>query len=243
MSQGKQGPSPTGPTSAPARVLIVEDDEHLRLALDDNLRAEGLDVSLAASGAEARLALARVRFDLVLLDIMLPDDDGYAICREIRRRDCEVRVLMLTARTLEDDLVRGFEAGADDYLSKPYRLRELLARVGALLRRHAATPAGRITFAGFALDRTARELRKPDGTSIDLTRTEFDLLACLLEGRGGVLTRRQLLDQVWGRDVAVDAHTVDNFISNLRRKLGWNEASTFRLRAVRGVGYRFELDD
>ena len=120
-----------------AAILLVEDDESLRLALADNLEAEGHAVEVAADGAAARALLAAKRFELVLLDVMLPDTDGYTLARELRAARNPARILMLTARTLEDDLVRGFEAGADDYLEKPYRLRELLARVKALLRRGA----------------------------------------------------------------------------------------------------------
>jgi len=228
-------------TQAAATILIVEDDENLRLALADNLDEEGYDVTTAASVAAAERALAGAGFDLIVLDIMLPDGDGYSLCERLRERGVESRVLMLTARTLEDDLVRGFEAGADDYLAKPYRLRELLARVGALLRRRGGPPAEVVTFAGHTLDRTARTLSAPGGEGVELTRTEFDLLVFLLDHRGRALTRQAILDAVWG-DVIVDPRTVDNFVSSLKRKLGWTPDAAFRIRTIRGVGYRLEVD-
>ena len=222
-------------TAPAATILIVEDDENLRLALADNLDDEGYDVTSVASVAAAEEALAGAGFDLIVLDIMLPDGDGYSLCERLRARGVESRVLMLTARTLEDDLVRGFEAGADDYLTKPYRLRELLARVAALLRRRggAAPPSG---FAGYALDRTARTLAGPDGGAVELTRTEFDLLAFLLDHRGRALTRQRILDAVWG-DVIVDPRTVDNFVSNLKRKLSWTPDTGFVIRTIRGSSW------
>ena len=225
-----------------ASILIVEDDENLRLALQDNLESEGYAVEVAADGRAARAALAAQSFDLVLLDIMLPDTDGYALCRELRQDKYPARVMMLTARTLEDDLVRGFEAGADDYLAKPYRLRELLARVAALLRRGGvATPAVH-RFAGFAVDAKARTLHDAHGQAIALTRTEFDLLVCLLRNPDRAMTRLDLIDAVWS-GLAVDLRTVDNFVSSLKKKLGWCDTSPFRIETIRGVGYRMEIDD
>jgi DNA-binding response OmpR family regulator len=224
-----------------ARVLIVEDDENLRLALQDNLEAEGYAVRTAASAEQARRALGGEPFDVIVLDIMLPDSDGYRLCGEIRQRALPARVLMLTARTLEDDLVRGFEAGADDYLTKPYRLRELLARVGSLARRAGTAGASVHRFAGFELDPRARTLVGPDRAPLTLTRTEFDLLLVLLHNSGRAMTRPQLLSAVWG-DVVVDERTVDNFVSSLKKKLGWSEAAAYRIQTLRGVGYRMELD-
>jgi DNA-binding response OmpR family regulator len=227
--------------SAETRVLIVEDDENLRLALQDNLENEGYDVRTAACADDARKALAADAFDVIVLDIMLPDSDGYRLCGEIRERGLPVRVLMLTARTLEDDLVRGFDAGADDYLTKPYRLRELLARVGSLARRGAPSLPSVYRFAGFELDTKARTLVDAKGSSLTLTRTEFDLLLVLLRNSGCAMTRPQLLSAVWG-DVVVDERTVDNFVSSLKRKLGWTERAPYRIQTLRGIGYRMELD-
>ncbi len=230
-----------------AHILIVEDDANLRLVLADNLEEEGFRVTATPSGAEAhRLLLGegdpRLEADLVILDIMLPDRDGYALCRELRGSGLETPILMLTARTLEDDLVTGFEAGADDFLTKPYRLRELIARVRALLRRRHGTGREVFRFGGFRLDLAARSLRDRQGEPVELTRTELDLLALFLGRRGEALTRDLILDQVWGRGVVVDGRTVDNFVSSLKKKLGWNRTSRFRFKTLRGVGYRMEVD-
>jgi DNA-binding response OmpR family regulator len=229
-------------------VLVVEDDENLRLALTDNLTEEGYQV-VAVAGAHAALVAAQQQsFSIVVLDIMLPDGDGYSVCRKLREQGCTAGVLMLTARTLEDDLVRGFDSGADDYLAKPYRLRELLARVGALARRGVGTPppsptppGKRELIAGIGIDRKARVVTR-EGAEVDLTRTEFDLLVCLVDHAGEALTREAILDSVWGKGIVVEQRTVDNFISSLKRKLGWRDGCGFNIRAVRGIGYRFELD-
>ncbi len=236
-----------------AHILLVEDDNNLRMVLADNLEERGYRVTVTASGDEAhRLLLGEGAdghgVDLVILDIMLPDRDGYTLCRELRAGGRETPVLMLTARTLEDDLVDGFDAGADDFLTKPYRLRELLVRVRALLRRRtlprSAEPGDHrvFLFDGFRLDLTARSLSDPRGDRVELTRTEFDLLALFLDREGEALSRDRILDQVWGRDVIVDGRTVDNFVSSLKKKLGWSRTSRFRFKTLRGIGYRMEVD-
>lgn len=231
----------------PQRVLVVEDDENLRLVLVDNLETEGYAVTAAETLAQTRRALEAARYDLIVLDLMLPDGDGTAIARELRAERRPERILMLTARTLEDDVVRGFDCGADDYVLKPYRLRELLARVRSLVRRAApaidADARRVLRFSGFALDLDARTLSDPSGETIALTRTEFDLLATFITHRGVVRTRDQLLDAAWGESVMVDERTVDNFVASLKKKLGWSRSAPWRFVAVRGVGYRFESDD
>jgi DNA-binding response OmpR family regulator len=217
-------------------VLVVEDDANLRLTLEDNLEEQGYRVQTASTVKEAEGALAAQPFDVVVLDLMLPDGDGYAVCRSLRARGLSSRVLMLTARSLEEDIVRGFEAGADDYLSKPYRLRELLARVAALARRGAASAGATHRFGAFTLDEATRTVTGPQG-ALTVTRTEFDLLACLLKADGRVLSRDEILSQVW-KDVVVDAHTIDNFVSSLKKKLLVKGKPGFELLTVRGVGYR-----
>lgn len=221
----------------PTQVLVVEDDSSLRLAVTDNLEDEGYTVLATATLAAARAAVAAQPFDVVVLDLMLPDGDGSALCRELRKANNPARVLMLTARTLEDDLVKGFEAGADDYLAKPYRLRELLARVAALARRTTGPSAGAThTLGHYQVDETRRTVTGPGGAVVELTRKEFDLLICLLRAGGAVVKRDDILDAVWG-DVVVDTHTVDNFVSSLKKKLK-AESSGFELKTVRGVGFR-----
>jgi DNA-binding response OmpR family regulator len=229
--------------AAGARILVVEDDPNLRLTLVDNLEEEGYAVEAASTLAEARAKWRATDFDVVVLDIMLPDGDGYSLCRELRQAGTTSRVMMLTARTLEDDVVRGFEVGADDYLAKPYRLRELLARIRVLAHRGApsAPSAEVLEFDRFRVDLTSRRLLDAHGQAVELTRTEFELLVYLLRNAGKALTRDQILTSVWGEDVVVDAHTVDNFVSNLRKKLEWTSDSRFEIRSVRGVGYRMDL--
>ncbi|NVJ03727.1 response regulator transcription factor [Myxococcus sp. AM001] len=230
-------------TSSVPALLLVEDDANLRLALRDNLEHQGgYAVEEATCVREAREHLGRRDFQLILLDVMLPDGDGYTLCRALREEGVTTPVLMLTARTLEDDVVRGFESGAQDYLGKPYRLRELLARVGALVRRSGAAPVKGLRFAGYRMDLDRRKVETPAGASVELTRTEFDLLAFLLRERERVLRRDEILDAVWGRDIVVDPHTVDNFVSSLKKKLGWNSTSRFAIQTVRGVGYRMEIE-
>jgi DNA-binding response OmpR family regulator len=173
---------------------------------------------------------------------MLPGEDGYSFCRRLRGQGVKSMVLMLTARSLEDDILKGFEAGAQDYLTKPYRLRELLARVGALLRRAGTPPPQVMSFSGFNLDLGRRLVTRADGSGVELTRTEFDLLAYLLRHKDRALPRGEILDAVWGRDVVVDPRTVDNFVSSLKKKLGWTSASGFSIHTIRGVGYRMEVN-
>ncbi|HET9452493.1 MAG TPA: response regulator transcription factor [Aggregicoccus sp.] len=233
----------TQPPHRPAapRILVVEDDAHLRTGLRDNLQDEGYEVALAANAREAEAQLAQGPFDLLVLDVMMPGEDGYSLCRRLRAAGLTSMVLMLTARTLEDDLVRGFEAGAQDYLAKPYRLRELLARVAALLRRTGAAAPQLLSFGGYTLDLGRRSLtRAAGGGEVELTRTEFDLLAFLLRHRDRALTRDAILDAVWGQDVVVDPRTVDNFVSSLKKKLAWTSESPWAIHTLRGVGYRME---
>jgi DNA-binding response OmpR family regulator len=193
-------------------------------------------VTAVASLTTARAAQAKQPFEVVVLDLMLPDGDGTTLCRELRKAGHATRVLMLTARTLEDDLVKGFEAGADDYLAKPYRLRELLARVAALARRSGTNvAAGTHALGHYEVDETKRTVTGPAG-GVELTRKEFDLLVCLLRAGDAVVKRDDILDAVWG-DVVVDTHTVDNFVSSLKKKLK-ADAAGFELRTVRGVGFR-----
>jgi DNA-binding response OmpR family regulator len=224
----------------PFSVLVVEDDENLRVALRDNLEDEGYRVTDAASVTAARAAIDGDRYDLVVLDVMLPDGDGYALCRQLRAAGHTARVLMLTARALEDDLVIGLDAGADDYLVKPYRLRELLARVRALLRRGTGSPPAApvlLRCGAYRVDLRAREVIAEGGAHVALTRTEFDLLSFLLHHPGRAIDRGEILNAVWGSGIAIDDHTVDNFVSQLKRKLG----AGVPIRTIRGVGYRLDL--
>lgn len=222
------------------RILLVEDDENLRLALADNLRDAGHVVDEAATAADAEAAWSAGGYGLVVLDVMLPDGDGYTLCRTRRGAGDQTPVLMLTARSLEDDLVRGFSEGADDYLAKPYRLRELMARVAALLRRAPRTASDEVHFGDFELRVSGQVVHGPQGP-VGLTRRQFDVLATLVAREGETLSRNDLLDLVWG-EVLVDIRTVDNFVSAVKRKLDWKASDPWRIRTVWGMGYRFERE-
>ena len=222
-------------------MLIVEDDVNIRLALAENLVDEGYGVTACPDGKSALAALSEMDHALVLLDIMLPDIDGYSLCERIRSDHPDIRIILLTARTLEDDIVRGFDAGANDYVTKPYRLRELFARVGAQLRdRDSGYEAAPDT--GFTVDRAARRVTCGDDF-IELTKTEFDLLVFLVDHAGEALPRATILSRVWGENVVVEPRTVDNFMSSLKRKVLDRPESRCSVVTVRGVGYRFEVAD
>jgi DNA-binding response OmpR family regulator len=233
--------------SAPIAILIVEDDENLRVTLRDNLEQEGFAIEAVADGPAALEQATARPFDVILLDVMLPGVDGYQVCRALRGAGCEAKILMLTARTLEEDIVGGLDAGADDYLVKPYRLRELLARVRALSRRGAAAarsaaphqPPELLRCGAFRIDCARRDVTDEAGASVKLTRTEFDLLVYLVRNRGRALSRNDLLQQVW-QGMVLDERTVDNFVSSLKKKLRWGAGAGFEIHTVRGVGYRFE---
>jgi two-component system OmpR family response regulator len=228
-------------------VLIVEDDKTLLSVLGYNFTKEGYSVLTAEDGVTA-LELARSKQpDLIVLDIMLPQLDGLEVCR-ILRREMNVPILMLTAKVEEVDRIVGLELGADDYVTKPFGMRELLARVKALLRRtrtgqQAATDAvaSRTSFriADLEVDTGARKASRA-GTPIYLNRTEFDLLVFLMRNRGIVFSRDQILDQVWGFDFEGDARTVDVHVRWLRQKIEADPGNPRHLLTVRGVGYKFE---
>ena len=225
------------------KILVVEDDDNLRVALADNLEDEGYGVLSAETIAQARTILDTEQVDLVVLDLMLPDGDGYSLRRDLGERDVSLPVLMLTARSLEEDLLKGFEVGADDYLTKPFRLREFLARTKALLRRGGGDLGGNTDFCGYRIDTHARTLHSPEGRLIDLTRKEFDLLVFLFANRNRVVARDHILNEIWGQRVVVDLRTIDNFVSKLRKKLNWTPSCRFRIATVRGIGYRMEVED
>ncbi len=243
---GLKSPAPQATAAPRKRILVVEDDRNLQAALRYNLAAEGYSVETAGDGAQA-LKLAREgEYDLVLLDLMLPVIGGTEVCRALRRDGNVVPILMLTARDSEVDRVVGLEVGADDYVTKPFSVRELLARVGAHLRRtdmlksaSDGTPVEVISAGGLTIDPAGRTVML-SGTEVQLRPREFDLLAHLAARPGRVLTREQLLEEVWGFDYAGDTRTVDVHVRWLRMKIEDDPANPRRLRTVRGVGYRFE---
>jgi two-component system response regulator RegX3 len=224
------------------RVLLVEDEAPIRTVVVEILRREGFDVIEAANGQQGIKTAAGREPDLILLDWVLPDISGLDVCREIRRQGVLVPIVMLTGRASKVDLVVGLEVGADDYLTKPFDARELTARVRAHLRRAEGQPAssrreGVLTVGGVQVDTESRRVRVED-EEIQLTMTEFNLLALLAANAGRVLTRAQLLEKVWGYLADVDYHSVDPHMQRLRRKLNSRQGARVSLEAVPGLGYR-----
>ncbi|SDG27814.1 phosphate regulon transcriptional regulator PhoB [Alloyangia pacifica] len=219
-------------------VLVVEDEPAQREVLRYNLEAEGFRVAAAGNGEEALVLLDEENPDVVVLDWMLPNLSGIEVCRQIKTRS-ETRalpVIMLSARSEEVDRIRGLDTGADDYVVKPYSLRELMARVKAQLRRARPAAAGlRLEFEDIVLDAETHRVTR-DGQELKLGPTEFRLLSTFMEKPGRVWSREQLLDRVWGRDIYVDTRTVDVHIGRLRKALGAHGGDDL-LRTVRGAGY------
>jgi two-component system response regulator MprA len=216
-------------------VLIVDDEPAVRAALDRALRLDGYEVELAADGREALDRLAEARLDAVVLDVAMPGIDGLEVCRRMREAGDRTPVLMLTARDAVDDRVAGLDAGADDYLVKPFALKELKARLRALQRRADGGEDARLRFADLALDRGAWEAHR-GGRRLELSRTEFQLLALFLEHPRQVLTRSQIFERVWGYDFGSSSNSLGVYMGYLRRKTELDGESRL-LHTVRGVGY------
>jgi DNA-binding response OmpR family regulator len=222
------------------RVLVVEDDPAIREGLTDNLAFEQYDVIAAPDGETAYTLIHDRRPDVVLLDLMLPQMSGYDLCRKVRAEGWSMPIVMVTARGEETDRIRGLDLGADDYISKPFSVGELLARVRAVLRR--AQAAGHRThvlrFDGIVVDFRRFEATR-DGVPIDLTRKEFGLLRLLVARAGEVVTRDELLDEVWGYDAMPTTRTVDTHVASLRAKIEPHPDTPSHLMTVRGVGYKW----
>ena len=231
--------------TAQIRVLVVEDDQHIRELVLLHLGLEGLGTASAADGAQG-LQLARTeRFDLIILDVMLPGLDGITVCRAIRRESHlkDVPILMLTARREESDKVNGLESGADDYLTKPFGVREFIARVRALLRRrrtaaNASAHDAPVTVGTLHVD-PARRLARVSGREVELTAHEFDLLYVLASSRGIVFSRDALVQRVWGGDTHITERSVDTLIKRLRRKIETDATEPHYIMTVWGTGYKF----
>ncbi len=228
-----------------ATILIVEDDRALLLGLKENLAYEGHTVIAAVRGDEALQKLESCKTDLLILDVMLPGISGFEVCRRIRRTDRRLPILMLTARSEEVDKVMGLDLGADDYLTKPFGLSELLARIRALLRRHEAATAPdlpeTLEFGDVRLD-FIRYLATRSGRPIHLTAKEFALIQYLAAHAGVVIRRDTLIDKVWGEDVFPTNRTVDTHVLSLRNKLEPDASHPRYLLTVHGVGYKFVGD-
>ena len=222
-------------------VLVVDDDAEIRNLLAEYLGQNGYRVSLARDGREMRQALEASRPDIVVLDVMLPGEDGLALCRDLRAKS-ETPVIMLTARGEELDRIIGIEMGADDYLAKPFNPRELLARMKGILRRARALPrarceAQRLRFAGWTLDLAARHLVAPDGVVVSLSGTEFRLLSVFLEHPNRVLDRNQLMDLTLGREATPFDRSIDVQVSRLRQRLRDDAREPRIIKTVRNGGY------
>lgn len=226
------------------RILVVEDEQGIALGLEDDLRMEGYEVEVVADGALACRRARETPFDLILLDVMLPGKDGFEVCRELRRANLSMPILMLTARTQEAEKVMGFELGADDYVTKPFSTRELRARVKALLRRAAGRQEDPecYRFGTVEVDFRRGELRN-NGKPVELTPIEFKLMTIFIQSAGRVLSRDRLLSGAWGDGTFASERIVDNHIANLRKKIEPDPASPRYLRNVRGMGYIFEGAD
>ena len=221
------------------RILIIDDEPEMVRGLEDNLRFEGYQTLSAADGRRGLALALSDAPDLLLLDIMMPGMSGWDVCRELRQKGLDIPVIMLTARGEEVDRVLGLELGADDYVTKPFSLRELLARIRAVLRR----PGPRQKFVVFAFGDVRLHLRARQafkaGKEVRLTRKEFELLRYLVRHRGQVVSRDQILNRVWGYGYEGTARTIDNFVQKIRQKIEKDPDDPRWVRTVRGVGYRF----
>ena len=218
-------------------ILVVEDDQRIATYLNRGLEEAGYAVDLAETGGQALDWISTVEFDLIILDILLPEIDGLAVCREIRKRDIRTPVIMLTARDAIDDRVKGLDAGADDYLVKPFALQELFARLRALSRRTLDAPkTNSLHIDDLSLNMETRQVKRGEHV-IDLTTKEFAVLECLMREQGSVLSRTVIADHVWNYGVFHESNVVDVYIRNLRRKID-DPFDDKLIHTIRGIGYK-----
>ncbi len=229
-------------TKARASVLIIEDDPVLQRGLKDNLGFAGYRVTSVFDGEAGLEAALSQEPDLILLDIMLPGVNGFEVCRRIREAHLDMPILMLTAKDREEDIVRGLNLGADDYVTKPFGIQELLARVAAFLRRRGARAEEVYRFGDFRLDLASHQLLEA-GTEVPLTPKEFRLLEYLLRRAGRALTRDEIMDAVWGTGVLVTARSVDRCVTTLRSKIERDPHHPRHILTIRDVGYRFQVPE
>jgi DNA-binding response OmpR family regulator len=223
----------------PLRILVVEDEPDIALGLQLDLRDEGYDVEVVSDGEDASRRARESGWDLILLDVMLPRKDGFEVCRDLRRAKVGTPVLMLTAKAQEAEKILGLDMGADDYMTKPFSPRELRARIRALLRRAAPDIGSVHQFGDCEVDFGRAELRRRNQRT-DLTAIELKMLEAFLRDPGRVLTRAQIIDKVWGKDVFVTDRVVDTHVVKLRRKIEVDPAEPLHIVSVRGIGYRFD---
>ncbi len=222
-----------------ARILIVEDEPDIALGLELDLRDEGYQPEVVSDGLEAVRRGKEPGWDLILLDVMLPNRDGFEVCRDLRRAKVRTPILMLTAKAQEAEKVLGLDVGADDYVTKPFSPRELRARIRALLRRAAPDELAVHRFGDCEVDLDRAELRRA-GVPMDLTAIELKMLRLFLRNQGRVLSREQVIEAVWGHGVHMTDRVVDTHVVKLRRKIGENPAEPRHIVSVRGLGYRFD---
>lgn len=225
-------------------ILIVDDEENLLEALKLNLELEGYEVSTAADGAEALRKVDQEYFDLIVLDVMLPEVDGISVCENIRIKNLDMPILMLSAKTSSADRVMGLKKGADDYLTKPFNLEELLLRVRKLIEKNKklqdkSTVGDTYAFGENAVDFSAQQARNAKGEDIPLSKKEAMLLKLLIENRNQVVSREKILQAVWGYQVFPTTRTIDNFILNFRKYFEPDPRDPIHFHSIRGVGYKF----
>jgi two-component system alkaline phosphatase synthesis response regulator PhoP len=224
------------------KILIIEDEEPIRMALEDDFRLENYEVLVAVDGIGGLAKASASDIDLIILDIMLPGMSGFEVCKKLRSQGVKTPIIMLTAKGQEIDRVLGLELGADDYVTKPFSPRELQARVKAVLRRMEAGPDDKrediYTSGDLEVD-FRRYICRKNVKEVSLTIHEFNLLKYLIQNKGQVINRDELLDEVWGRDVFVTPHTIDTHIANLRKKIENDPADPHLIISIRGVGYKF----
>jgi two-component system alkaline phosphatase synthesis response regulator PhoP len=224
------------------RILVIEDEPQMLLGLRDNLELEGYEVQTAADGEEGLARAASFSPDLVILDVMLPRKGGFDVCRELRARSNTTPIVMLTARSAETDKVLGLELGADDYVTKPFSITELLARVRAVLRRattqKAAPTADLVRIGDIEIDFKLHQARRGK-TRIEFTAREFDLLRYFVQHTGQVVTREQILNEVWGYEEFPTTRTIDNFVAKLRQKIERAPHAPEHILTIHGSGYKF----
>jgi two-component system, OmpR family, alkaline phosphatase synthesis response regulator PhoP len=225
----------------PARILVVDDEAHLAAGIRENLEAEGYDTDVAHDGLEGVEKARADAYDLILLDVMMPNMNGLEVCETLRREGLQTPVMFLTVKGEAPDRVRGLEAGGDDYLAKPFHLKELLLRVAAILKRSAwyNHSEAALAFAGNTVNFSTYHARAWDQTEHTLTHKEAMILKVLMEAMGSIVTREEILDRVWGYEVFPSTRTVDNFIVRLRKRFERNPEAPRHFHTVRGVGYRF----
>jgi DNA-binding response OmpR family regulator len=222
------------------RILVIEDEPQMLLGLRDNLELEGYDVQTAADGEQGLIKAAAFNPDLVILDLMLPKKNGFDVCRELRERSASTSIVMLTARSAETDKVLGLELGADDYVTKPFSITELLARVRAVLRRTTSKPPTDdiVKIGDLEVDFKLHQARR-DKRRVEFTAREFELLRYFVQHKGKVVTREQILNEVWGYEEFPTTRTIDNFVAKLRQKIEKAPHEPEHILTIHGSGYKF----